>query len=210
LARQHGGTGLGLSLVRRLAELHGGQVRVESDGIPGRGSRFTVSLPWSQEIRSPTLQAEETDLPESRARPCRPHLILLADDNPIAIMSLRNLLKAPAYQVITARNGAEAVEAACRHHPDLILTDIKMPEVDGLEAIRRIRAAADPEVAAVPIIAMTALSKNEDREQYMRAGANAFFGKPVAMHDLAIAVQRLLAAVPGKPPAPENPVLALE
>jgi CheY-like chemotaxis protein len=318
LARQYEGTGLGLALVYRMAEMHGGGVTVSSQ--VGQGSRFTVSLPWQaageplpndqdgtargdlRPIRralivedSPAAaervmrylgelgivtailgeghdalaQAAETqpDLilldillpdtsgwdvlaqlkadPRTRAIPVvvvsvvdershglalgaaaylvKPytrddiqemvrqigapghddvaglrkalkerdrHLILLVEDNEANIVTVGDYLANVGFQIVVARNGVEAVARAQERHPDLILMDIQMPEMDGLEATRRIRA--DASLATTPIIALTALAMPGDREQCIAAGANDYTSKPVSLKGLTAMIATYL------------------
>ena len=309
LSRQYTGTGLGLALVARLAELHGGRVEVESDGVPGKGSRFTVVLPWQAApepveagpgdaaapraliVEDSPLQAEQlrrsladlgyagaiysqgggvlekaaADLPDvilldlllpdragwevlaelkrdprtrlipvivasvleeqpraaamgadaclvkpvalfdlqqaldqARVRPAtvgeakpaegtaapKP-LILLADDNELNTTVLQRLLWAAGYpETATARNGREALKLIRAWRPALVLMDIQMPEMNGLEAIRALRADADAELAATPVIALTALAMVGDRERCLAAGADDYLTKPVRAADL--------------------------
>lgn len=196
LARQHEGTGLGLSLVYRLAKIHGGSVKLESDGVPGHGSRFTVSLPWRQpEIQEtdagPTLidippgppAILDAGTPGADSDP----LILLAEDNETTIILLRDFLGMNGYRVTVARNGEEAIERAGVERPHLILMDIQMPGMDGLEAIRRIRT--DVALAGIPIVALTALAMPGDRERCQQAGAVEYLSKPVRFSRLVEVIQ---------------------
>ncbi len=189
LSRHHEGTGLGLSLVTRLAEMHGGSVTVESQ--VGQGSRFTVMMPWQPE------ESEKTEGPASLGEmdvegvsPHPPALlpvstILLVEDNEANIATLLTYLEGQNYRVIVARNGFEAVAQAQAEKPDAILMDIQMPEMDGLEATRRIRSDHTPDVANTPIIALTALAMPGDKERCLTAGASAYLSKPVNFKDLA-------------------------
>jgi signal transduction histidine kinase/ActR/RegA family two-component response regulator len=207
LSREQEGTGLGLALVARLTELHGGSVSLESEGIPGRGSRFSVCLPWSEVgtaepppewgakdvnnledkgVLAKERQPLEFSPPQgSEERPGRRPLILLAEDNEANIATLSSFL-GKKYQVAVAHNGAEAIERARKEGPDLILMDIQMPIMDGLEAIQRIRA--DIDLAGIPIIALTALAMPGDRERCLAAGADDYLSKPVSMTGLLEAV----------------------
>jgi PAS domain S-box-containing protein len=309
LAREYAGTGLGLALVYRMVELHGGSVAVASE--PGLGSRFTVSLPMVSElpevqpmmpvtraravrraliiedsatagdqlvrylneqaiestVRSwgseglkyaremqpdvifldvllpdmsgweilrrlknelstraipvavisviddrpqavilgasdylvkpvtrtdiqrflnsmvPTEQAQSSPAPFTTGAFSQQPIILLAEDNEANITTISDYLTAQGYQVITARNGNEAVAQAYEIRPDLILMDIQMPGMDGLEATRRLRA--DSELASIPIIALTALAMPGDRERCLAVGANDYLSKPVSLKGLA-------------------------
>jgi len=189
LSRQYAGTGLGLSLVKRLAELHGGSVLVESAGVPGKGSRFTVSLPWqetsSQVDQEHTPADRETGRPDAMS-PSR--LVLLAEDDETTLAAMSDYLSAKGYRVIVARNGHEAIQRAREDQPDVLLMDIQMPGMDGLEAIRRIRA----DTALMPIIALTALTMSGDRERCMEAGANDYVSKPASLKELIEAIEAQL------------------
>ncbi|NJN65963.1 MAG: PAS domain S-box protein [Chloroflexaceae bacterium] len=196
LARLHEGTGLGLALVSRLTELQGGSVAVESQ--PGAGSRFTVSLPLRQagQTESP---AEELDhsvpcSPASASIPLSSARVLLAEDNESTLTLLTEYLSARGYQVVVARNGAEAVEQTLRERPDLILMDIQMPGMDGLEAIRSIRASEHDGLATLPIIALTALAMPGDRERCLEAGAHDYLSKPVNLKTLIRTIEAHLGA----------------
>jgi CheY-like chemotaxis protein len=195
LARQHEGTGLGLSLVYRLTEMHGGSVAVESK--VGEGSRFTVSLPWVPENEKHALYAghrsgsSKSEPHPDTTMPSALPKILLADDNDANITTLSGYLEARGYQVVVARNGTEALSRAKEDEPELILMDIQMPTMDGLEATRRIRA--DAELKAIPIIALTALAMPHDRERCLDAGANEYLSKPVSLKKLVEMIEALLS-----------------
>ena len=122
--------------------------------------------------------------------PAEGPLILLAEDNEGNITAVRDYLQAKGYRIVVARNGGEAVDLTRQQRPALILMDIQMPGVDGLEATRQIRE--DPEFAETPIIALTALVMEGDRERCLAAGANEYLSKPVSLRNLNVTISRLL------------------
>jgi PAS domain S-box-containing protein len=184
LSRQFAGTGLGLALVYRLAEMHGGSCSVASE--PGVGSRFTISLPYQPLTPVASLpQTGPTPADTAIAGPALgPHdvRLLLVEDNLIGIQVIGEYLRASGYAVFDAHNGQEALDLAEVAQPDLIVMDIQMPQMDGLEAIRRLRAR--PTHEATPIIALTALAMPGDRERCLSAGASAYMTKPVSLKRL--------------------------
>ncbi len=193
LSRKYTGTGLGLSLVSRMTELHGGSVSVKSE--PGQGSRFIISLPWSApfEPEETEVELDELDRPAGlidqnveREQP----LILLADDHEENIKTIFDYLELQGYRLVLAQNGAEAIDRARAEKPDLILMDVQMPGVDGLEATRRLRA--DSHLAEVPVIALTALAMPGDKERCLAAGANEYLSKPVSLKKLVKIVETYL------------------
>jgi signal transduction histidine kinase/CheY-like chemotaxis protein/low affinity Fe/Cu permease len=194
LSRRYAGTGLGLSLVYRLADMHGGSVSLESE--VGKGSRFTVSLPWqkvAEEVERSVESVEGEGKGAPRAVPPTPDapLLLLVEDNEENIKTLADYLGAKGYRVVVARDGAEAIERAREESPDLILMDIQMRGMDGLEATRRIRADAD--LGSIPIIALTALTMPGDRERCLAAGADEYLSKPASLKKLVKAVEAQLS-----------------
>ena len=315
LARQYSGTGLGLALVQRMAELHGGSVKVESK--PGEGSRFTIILPWlSDETNhlpdisesviiqlSNAMTVEDNDLDAEqitryleeigmtnviqpivrgaldRAVVLRPNVILLdlnlsdgfgmdlltqlkaderthnipviimsvedlqteafslgavgylikpfnladlrnaltkaaalqperpilvvgkngsiplvlvTDDNELILETISDFLRSSGFRVASARSGHELLERAPDLKPDIILVDIQMPGLDGMETMRRVRAHSDPELASTPLIAITALAMSGDRERCLAAGASEYISKPIVLKQLARTIIQLL------------------
>jgi PAS domain S-box-containing protein len=196
LNRQFEGTGLGLSLVARMAQLHGGSVTVDSR--PGEGSNFTIFLPWENPgpPARPAVQLAEVTVDASPSVPLLPNgktpLLLIAEDNEANIVSLSMYLQTRGYRTVIAHNGNEALTLAHLMHPDLVLMDLQMPVMDGLEAIRNLRIGNDPQLAAVPVIALTALAMPADRARSLEAGANAYLSKPVNLKELTETINGLI------------------
>lgn len=192
LNRQYEGTGLGLTLVKRLVELHGGTVSVTSE--VGVGSCFSFTLPLVDPVTDPTpinSETEKLDPTLSSTPTALAPLILLVEDNEANIATLSAYLEAKKYRILVATNGEMAIALAQSEHPDLILMDIQMPGMDGIEAMRNIRA--NQQLATLPIIALTALAMPGDRERCLAAGANDYLSKPVRLKELSLTIQKLLA-----------------
>jgi CheY-like chemotaxis protein len=198
LNRQFEGTGLGLSLVQKMTDLHGGSVEVESES--GKGSRFTLNLPWGrlvlaqQEVIETGGELAVDDISESSNIPSGKSseggTVLLAEDNMANLLTIRDYLESHGYEVVTVSNGLEAIKKAEEIEPHLILMDIQMPVLDGLEAIRRLRANSSFD--STPIIALTALAMSGDRERCLDAGANEYMSKPVSLKMLIKTINDLL------------------
>ncbi len=198
LNRQHEGTGLGLALVQRLTDLHGGSVQVDSEA--GKGSRFTINLPCLLEEVGKLEKLESEPTPFIRERtedsgvsveaPVHLGNILLADDNMPSLLTIGEYLESRGYEVVVAHDGSEAIEKAEVVHPDLILMDIQMPVMNGLEAIARLRGNA--RFVDTPIIALTALAMPGDRAHSLLAGATEYMSKPVSLKLLATTIKELL------------------
>lgn len=185
LARIHAGTGLGLALVQRLANAHGGSVALES--TPSFGTTVTLSLPWEGQttLSLPPQESSASTAGIPRSVVDSP-LVLLAEDNVDIRECVCEYLEGLGYWIETAGNGLEVLEKAAATMPDLVLMDVQMPYMDGLEATRRLRQ--DPAFRSLPIIAMTALAQESDSQRCLDAGADSYLSKPVRLKDLASAV----------------------
>jgi PAS domain S-box-containing protein len=176
LDRSQGGLGIGLTLVKRLTEIHGGSVEARSPG-PGKGSEFIVRLPAAgggETWEAPRAAGQETaSTPPSR--------VLVVDDSPDAADSLAMLLRFSGHQVETAHDGLEAVEAASRFQPDIVLLDIGLPKLNGYDAGRRIREALGDRVV---LIALTGWGQDQDRARSKEAGFDHHMTKPISFDAL--------------------------
>ncbi len=184
--RKYGGSGLGLAISKRILELMGGEIWVESEKGKGASFFFTVPLEVAENIE-PTADTRQRMEEESEQRgDFSGKVMLLVDDVDINLEIVIALLSPAKITIDTAKNGREAVDAfaANPERYDLILMDVQMPEIDGLQATRMIRALPAPQAARVPIIAMTANVFKEDIEECMAAGMNAHLGKPIAIEDV--------------------------
>lgn len=185
--RAQGGLGLGLTLVRRLVELHGGRVAVASEGL-GRGSEFTARLPLLQAAEPPAETLREA--PQA-ARPAAGQRVLVVDDNVDAAESLAMLLEMAGHQVRVAHDGPAAVAAARVHRPQLTVLDIGLPGMNGYEVARRLRA--DPATQGGTLVAVTGWGQQEDRRRSREAGFDHHRTKPVDPEEIL----RLLAPAAG-------------
>jgi PAS domain S-box-containing protein len=192
LAREYTGTGLGLALVRRLVELHDGSVTVES--VFGEGSRFIITLPWTPQtvqVGSSAAGDHEESHPETIDENSSLPMILVADDNQVLLDMLGDFLETQKYRTAKVQSGQELLEKIASIEPDIILMDIQMPGMDGLEAIRRVRNHKEAVIASTIIIAVTALAMPGDRERCLDAGANEYMSKPVNLKKLVAVIQDL-------------------
>jgi PAS domain S-box-containing protein len=193
LNRKYEGTGLGLALAKQIVELHGGTVGITSE--IGIGSCFTVELPINHFEPPPPQEPQSASNLEAypelkQISTSTAPLILLAEDNEANVITVTSYLEAKAYRLIIATNGQEAIALAKSAQPDLILMDIQMPVMDGLEAIKQIRL--DPQLANIPIIALTALAMAGDREKCMAAGADEYITKPIKLKALSQMIQSFM------------------
>ena len=187
--RRHGGLGLGLSIVKQLVELHGGSVRAKSPG-EGQGATFIVALPITvaQSDRSEDRQhptAARWDAMSDHDAPALTDLrILVVDDDRDARELIRRILGERGARVVVAASAAEAFELVRNSRPNLLLSDIGMPEEDGYDLIRKIRALPPDEGGSTPAVALTAFARSEDRRRVFLAGYQMHVAKPVEPGEL--------------------------
>jgi hypothetical protein len=184
-AREYGGMGLGLAIVRHITELHGGSVHVESE--EGVGTRFRVRFPVAAPVSDwslpPTNHAQRALLAGVR--------VVFADDDPDAREVVEKILRGQGASVMSAASAAEAYGLLREERPDLLICDVAMPREDGLAFIARIRSDSDGGIAAIPALALTAFAREQDRERTLRAGYHCFLTKPFTAIELVRNVRQL-------------------
>jgi signal transduction histidine kinase len=186
--RAEGGLGIGLSLVKRLVEMHGGSIEVSSAG-PGSGSEFTARLPTTSAARLSVLYPKEAE--EETASIATKRRILIVDDNRLSSQSTAMLLRMAGHEVATAHDGVQGVEYARSFQPEVILMDIGLPQLNGYEAARDIRQESWGK--NIFLIAVTGFGQDEDRRRSLEAGFNYHFVKPIDVVELEKKLSELIA-----------------
>jgi PAS domain S-box-containing protein len=196
ISRRQGGLGLGLAVGRHLVELHGGTISAESEGI-GQGSVFTVDLPLAQERRDPARAEErrrEVDRRRSRSGVVRLdglHVLLVEDDDDSRKL-LGTMLKRYGARVTSTKSAKEALTVFEGDLPDVLVSDIGMPDEDGYELIRKLRSAPPEKGGLTPAIALTGYASRKDRERALAAGYHQHIAKPIEQADLIGAIAALV------------------
>ena len=197
--RKHGGLGLGLSIVKHLVELHGGTVRAQSDGA-GRGTRFTVQFPYAA-VSHHRSHSDGLFHPSAAESPPAPHFspadlagikVLVVDDEPDARELLERVLTDCGALAFTAGSAEEALPLIETERPCVLVSDIGMPDVDGYEFLRRVRALGTERGGKLPAIALTAFARTEDRTRALLAGFLAHLAKPVEPSELIATIASVI------------------
>ena len=189
--RQHGGLGLGLAIARHLVEIHGGTIRGESPGV-GRGATFTIRLPLV-ETTAGTPQVVDRSHQLSLAQ--SPQLlsgvnVLLVDDDSDTLKLMTTALTRRQANVTAVSSAGEAIQAISRRRPDVLVSDIAMPDEDGYGLIEKIRRLENGDTQKIPAVAITAYAKDEDRERALSAGFQIYLAKPIELTELISVVAR--------------------
>ena len=192
-SRENRGLGLGLAICKHLVELHGGSISAESEG-PGRGAMIKVELPviaskYRTSAERPEARAltKEERMPDPKLKSIK---VVAVDDNADSRELLRAILEHSGAEVTLVSSGQEALAAIKNVHPDVLICDLAMPEMDGYELLENVRGV-EPELGLLPVIAFTAAARNEDRARTARAGFQAHLAKPVDPNELVTTISKL-------------------
>ena len=199
ITRRHGGLGLGLAIVRGLVELHGGSVQALSEG-KGRGSTFIVRLPAAKAVAAAPSQAGGDETQAGAIEALAGVVALVVEDDADARDLLQRLLHDWRIETIAAAGAAEALELLAQRSPDFIVSDIGMPDIDGFELMRRVRALPPERGGTIPALALTAFARPEDADKAMQAGFDAHLRKPIEPPELLAALLQLRALQAARQP----------
>ena len=184
------GTGLGLAIVKRLVKLMNGAMTLKS--TPGRGTSVSFTLPLAVSEEAPSDLPDESAEAQVEDASGRPLRVLVVEDNPVNQLAVNEYLQDFGHEVAMAENGRQALELLDENDFDLILMDVQMPEMDGIETTARIRTGQANCVPDIPIIALSAYAMSEDREKFLAAGMDDHVTKPEIFGSLSGAIRKVL------------------
>ena len=187
--RQHGGLGLGLAIARHLVEIHGGSIRAESPGF-GRGATFTIRLPLAEAAAGATNVVDQNQKLARTQQLLSGLNVLLVDDDSDTLKLMETALKRRHANVTAVSSAGEAIQAISKRRPDVLVSDIAMPDEDGYGLIEKVRLLESGELQKIPAVAITAYAKDEDRERALSAGFQIYLAKPVELTELISVVAR--------------------
>ena len=186
--RQHGGLGLGLAIARHLVEIHGGTIRADSRG-EGKGATFTIRLPLIEAPAAATKAPDQNTLVRSQQLLSGLNVLLVDDDSDTLTLMATALTRRQA-NVTAVSTAGEAIQAITRKRPDVLVSDIAMPDEDGYGLIEKVRLLENGKADKIPAVAITAYAKDEDRERALSAGFQIYLAKPVELTELISVVAR--------------------
>ena len=188
--RHHGGLGLGLAIARHLVEIHGGTIRASSRG-EGEGATFTITLPLLEAVVKAGEIAAATRANNLAAVPQLSGVnVLLVDDDSDTLNVMATALAGRQANVTAVSSAGEAIQAIIQRRPDVLVSDIAMPDVDGYDLIAKVRSLENGEAQSIPAVAITAYAKEEDRKRALSSGFQIYLAKPVEIAELVSVVAR--------------------
>jgi CheY-like chemotaxis protein len=187
--RHHGGLGLGLAIARHLVEIHGGTIRAQSRG-EGEGATFTITLPLLDSMKAAESAAGATKRPARVPQLLSGLNVLLVDDDSDTLHLMATALKRRQANVTAVSSAGEAIQAIRQKRPDVLVSDIAMPDEDGYGLIEKVRSLEEGETQSIPAVAITAYAKDEDRDRALSSGFQIYVAKPIELAELVSVVAR--------------------